>query len=195
MRTRNSIAAMLALAAALVLAPFAAGAGATGALDYMAILPGEGIGPVALGEPIAQVLATLGPVTFTNHVGAHDTQGHGSTEYAWAWGPVSALTRALVAQTSDAAPSVVMGVAVFFDRTAATPEGVHVGMTPAQVTQLESDSTLKGDVSLETIRFPTFYAMAYQAQGIAFYVRTDSRSVWDGTVYGITVGQSFRTTF
>jgi len=151
-------------AAALVVVILVAGpAAAQNAGSDWLIVPGVGIGTVRLGMPVADVLRIAGPSqdAYSHGVGPET----GGRLYYW-----FTTQGSRTAQTNDGGRVWTLGV--FGDPQFATPAGLHVGSTPADVEQaMGTPSRVSRDDAQDRSQF------VYDGSGIAFVVGGDPARV------------------
>ncbi|HLJ60899.1 MAG TPA: hypothetical protein VKZ50_14335 [bacterium] len=151
-------------AAALVVLVFAAGpAAAQNAGSDWLIVPGVGIGAVRLGMPVADALRIAGPTQDAYSQGVGPATG--GRLYYW-----FTTQGSRTAQTNDGGRVGTLGV--FGDPEFATPGGLRVGSTPADVEQaMGAPSRVSRDDAQDRTQF------IYDGSGIAFVVGGDPARV------------------
>ncbi len=140
------------------------------------IVPGTGIGQIALGQPISLIIGILGTPRFTYN------GDNGLTVYAWFdnthGGPGHQGGRGLSA-IADSTTTVVE-VQAYYDPRYQTSDGLRVGLTPAQVrAKLGEPSRVMSQSD--------GYTLLYRSRGIAFHVATNPQVDGYQTVVWIAV--------
>lgn len=154
---------------------FAAPATSQPASDLL-IVPGTGIGPISLGQPISLIIGVLGPPRFTYN------PGNGFTAYAWfdntQGGPGHQAGRGLAAIADST--TLVVEIQAYYDPRYRTSDGLRVGLTPAQV------RAKLGEPS-RVLSQSDGYTLVYRSRGIAFHVATNPQADGYQTVVWIMV--------
>jgi len=159
----------------LLLLSFAA-PGQTQPASDLLIVPGTGIGQIALGQPISLIIGLLGDPRFTYKA------DNGFMVYAWfdntQSGPGHRAGRGLSAIVDST--TTVVEVQAYYDPRYQTSDGLHVGLTPAQVrAKLGEPSRVMSQSD--------GYTILYRSRGIAFHVATNPQVDGYQTIVWIAV--------